>query len=144
MPTSPRTRRGLQRWLSATSTPVFLLDARRVVLFFNQGCEQLTGVAAAAVIGKRCDYASETGADRAESVTGRLCPPPEVFDGRACCVPADFHQGEGGPFAATIHFGGFDARGVPGATTKRVPRAPSYSRRSSRLPMPPRNPVRIA
>ena len=112
MPTFPRTRRGLQRWLSATATPVFLLDARRVVLFFNQGCEQLTGVAAADVIGRRCDYTTVTGADHAESITGRLCPPPEVFDGRACCAPADFPRDVGEPYAATIHFFPLDETGA--------------------------------
>src|SRR5262245_44083299 len=100
MPTSSRTRRGLQRWLSATTTPVFLLDARRVVLFFNQGCEQLTGWAAADVIGRTCEYRTEAAPERAESITGRLCPPLEVFQGRACCAPADFLRAAGETFAA--------------------------------------------
>ena len=42
--------------------------------------------------------------------------------------------------AATTHFGGLAASGVPGAMTKRVPRAPRYSRRSSSRPMEPSSP----
>jgi transcriptional regulator with PAS, ATPase and Fis domain len=112
MPTSSRTRRGLQSWLSATATPVFLLDARRVVLFFNQGCERLTGCAAADVIGKRCEYVTEAEPERPESVTGRLCPPLEVFEGRACCAPADFPRAAGDLFGATIHFFPLDESGA--------------------------------
>jgi DNA-binding NtrC family response regulator len=112
MPTSSRTRRGLQRWLSATATPVFLLDARRVVLFFNHGCEQLTGFTAADVIGRRCEYTTEAEPERAESITGRLCPPLEVFEGQACCAPTDFPRTTGGSFAATIHFFPLDESGA--------------------------------
>ena len=45
---------------------------------------------------------------------------------------------------ATIQRGGLDASGVPGATTKRMPRGPLYSRFSSNSPIEPRKPVRTA
>ncbi|MCA9074584.1 MAG: sigma 54-interacting transcriptional regulator [Planctomycetaceae bacterium] len=82
MPQQPRTRRGLAMWLSSTMTPVFVLDDRRRVLFFNKGCERLTGWEAGDVIGQACDFVSEPDPTQVESITGTICPPPEVFDGK--------------------------------------------------------------
>jgi DNA-binding NtrC family response regulator len=90
MPHHPRSRsrRGLSTWLADAATPLFLLDARRKVLFFNHGCERLTGWNAGDVIGQICDYVSEPDPSQVESLTGSLCPPPEVFEGREETVPA--------------------------------------------------------
>ena len=33
----------LETWLKSAATPVFLVSASRRVLFFNAGCQQLTG-----------------------------------------------------------------------------------------------------
>lgn len=74
-------------WLADAATPLFLLDARRKVLFFNHGCEVLTGWSAGDVIGQVCDYVSEPDHSQVESLTGSLCPPPDVFDGREQTVP---------------------------------------------------------
>ena len=54
-----RPQGGLAAWLRDAQTPLYVVDARRVVLFFNQGCEQLTGWTAADVVGSTCDFASE-------------------------------------------------------------------------------------
>lgn len=83
---SPRSRRvrGLATWLTQAREPIFVLDNRRAVLFFNHGCEELTGWTAADVIGQICDYVSEPDPQQIEHLTGGLCPPPEVLDG----VPA--------------------------------------------------------
>jgi DNA-binding NtrC family response regulator len=75
-------------WLADAATPLFLLDARRKVLFFNHGCERLTGWKAGDVIGQVCDYVSEPDPSQVESLTGSLCPPPEVFEGHEQAVPA--------------------------------------------------------
>ena len=75
-------RRGLSTWLTNSLTPVFVLDARRMVLVFNRGCEELTGWSASDVVGNVCDYATETDRTQVESITGCLCPPPEVLTGR--------------------------------------------------------------
>ncbi len=76
-----RARRGLSTWLADTTTPVFVLDERRRVLFFNAGCVQLTGWQAGDVIGQVCDFVSEPDSTQIESLTGALCPPPEVYEG---------------------------------------------------------------
>ncbi len=76
-----RPRGGLAAWLKDSDTPLFVLDARRVVLFFNRGCERLTGWSAADVVGRACDYASEPDGTQLDALTGALCPPPQVFAG---------------------------------------------------------------
>lgn len=76
-----RPRRGLATWLTGSHTPLFVLDERNVVLVFNQGCEQLTGWAAAEVIGKVCVFRSDGNVDRVESLTGALAPPRSVHEG---------------------------------------------------------------
>lgn len=85
---SKRRRSGVAAWLSESATPVFVLDERRVVLFLNHGCEALTGWSLAEVVGRTCDYATAPDPEQVESLTGALCPPPEVFAGeeRRCRV----------------------------------------------------------
>lgn len=101
----PRKRRGgLAAWLSETSTPVFVLDARRVVLFFNHGCEGLTGWSAAEVVGRTCDYAAEADPQNVESLTGALCPPPDLPPDGARTVPARILRRDGTLLTRNIHF----------------------------------------
>ena len=87
MPQRARSRRGLTNWLAESLTPLFVLDARRKVLFFNHGCEALTGWSAGDVIGQVCDYVSEPDYSQVECLTGSLCPPPDVLAGHEQSVP---------------------------------------------------------
>lgn len=73
-----RRRSGLANWLSETSTPVFVLDERRIVLFFNRGCELLTGWTAADIVGQKCEYITDPDHGSIRSLTSALCPPPEI------------------------------------------------------------------
>lgn len=101
----PRKRRGgLAAWLSETSTPVFVLDARRVVLVFNRGCEGLTGWSAAEIVGRTCDYAAAADPQDVESLTGVLCPPPDLPAGGATIVPARLLRRDGTLLTRDIHF----------------------------------------
>lgn len=77
MPRRPR-RGGLPEWLAQSQLPVFVVDARRVVLFFNQGCEQLTGWAASELIGKICEWRSDGKPEEPDTLLSGLCPPPEL------------------------------------------------------------------
>lgn len=84
----PRRRRKttLDAWLNSVITPIYFIDARRRVRFYNKGCMQLTGWTGADVLGKVCDYHTEdVGADR---FLGELCPPPSVFQGTGHSVAA--------------------------------------------------------
>ncbi|QDT30387.1 Transcriptional regulatory protein ZraR [Gimesia panareensis] len=80
-----RTR--LDSRLNSLQTPLFLLDASRTVVFFNQGCEQVLGWPAEEILGQTCDYAVDTDPEECESVCNLLCPPPEVFQGTRSEVP---------------------------------------------------------
>ncbi len=65
------------RMAGPVPVPVFVVDARRVVLFFNQGCEQLTGWAASDLIGRSAS-GEATGTPRNLQHCSRpLCPPSE-------------------------------------------------------------------
>ncbi|QDU06742.1 sigma 54-interacting transcriptional regulator [Gimesia aquarii] len=77
----------LETRLSSLDTPLFLIDASRKVLFFNQGCEKILEWSADDIIGQTCDYAVDTDPDECESVCNLLCPPPEVFKGNKSEVP---------------------------------------------------------
>lgn len=99
-----RSRRGLLRWLTTTGTPLFVIDERRVVLFFNRGCEALTGWTAADVIGRTCDYATRGDSKSLDSVTGRLCPPPEVLAGQLLQVSAELLHRDGTARPCAIYY----------------------------------------
>ena len=75
MPRRSRTRGGLPEWLSQTELPVFVVDSRRVVLFFNRGCERLTGWTAGDLIGQVCEVHTDGAADRLTTLLSALCPP---------------------------------------------------------------------
>lgn len=77
-----KARRGLATWLTAGTTPVFVLDERRVILVFNSGCEALSQWTAAEVIGKTCDFQHDPNPERVTSLTGALCPPGELKPGQ--------------------------------------------------------------
>jgi DNA-binding NtrC family response regulator len=83
---------------------VFVLDARRMVLVFNRGCEELTGWAASEVVGKLCDYVTDTDRGQVESITGCLCPPPEVLAGRPASVETVILQRNGTTAQRRLHF----------------------------------------
>ncbi len=91
-------------WLASTTTPVFILDDRRRVLFFNKGCEQLTGWEAGDVIGQVCDFVSEPDLAQVESFTGALCPPPEVFQGQEQSLPTFLQDRSGNKTSHLIRF----------------------------------------
>jgi DNA-binding NtrC family response regulator len=94
----------LEPALNVANTPVFLLDHRRKVMFFNSGCEQLTGWSAEDVVGEVCDYNSDADREAVESLTGQLCPPPEVSTGKSLDVPTYLAHRTGKTVAQLIHF----------------------------------------
>lgn len=97
-------RRGLSTWLTNSLTPVFVLDAQRMVLVFNRGCEELTGWTAADVVGNVCDYATETDRTQVESITGCLCPPPEVLAGESGRADVAILRRDGESVRRCVHF----------------------------------------
>ena len=104
MAARPRTRRGLVEWLSTTTTAIFLLDHRRLILFFNSGCESLTGWAAGDVIGQICRWGLDAPHDSHEALTTACCPPESIFDGPPQTVRRVFKRRDGGSESLLVHF----------------------------------------
>lgn len=74
--------------VAESSTPLFLLDAKRRLLLFNLGCRELTGWAFEDLPRQPCDYVSEADPSSAEAVLAVCAPPAEVFQGQTAEVPA--------------------------------------------------------
>lgn len=99
-----RARKGLATWLTSSTTPFFVLDYRKIVLVFNQGCEEITGWEVGNVIGKMCSLVTEGNPDLIESVTGALCPPERVLNGEPAVVPIVMSHRDGSSTPVEIHF----------------------------------------
>ena len=135
----------LDYWLAAATLPVFVIDSHRTLRAFNAGCEQLTGWAAAELLGKPAitEASAETGG--AAALAASLCPPPEVFSGQELSVPAYvFHQ-QGHALPRLVAFlsaarreGAYDGRSggcdaVTGRHGRRCFSGPPAARRTGRL-----------
>ena len=95
----------IEEALNGTTTPLFAVDADRRILFFNRGCEDLTGWLVEDVRWQTCHFASDADRTSVAALTGTLCPPPESFLGEAHSVPKYFtHQTTGASAARMIHF----------------------------------------
>lgn len=97
-------RSSTERILRETAIPLFLLDHARRVVFFNSGCERLTGSAASDVVGKVCEYSSVDGTSQPDAVAAVFCPPPEVLRGEPADVPAFLPQQDGDPLPRLVRF----------------------------------------
>ncbi len=94
----------LETWLKSAMTPVFLLSPNRRVLFFNRGCEHLTGWSADDVVGEIAEFASDSEPQSLRSLVNSLCPPPTVFAGQEQDVPTFLHHRTGSSIAKLIRF----------------------------------------
>lgn len=77
-----------EKLLLTTKTPLFAVNESRVVVYFNAGCETMTGWTAGEILGRSCVYASDAEPDDVETLTSALCPPPEAMNGAAVTAPA--------------------------------------------------------
>ncbi len=104
MPKHARTTRRLEVWLKDTDLPLFVLNAQRRLVFFNHGCERLTGWSAANVLGQVCDYLSEPDVQAPAALLAALSPPPEAWLGRPVDAPTHLPRREADPLPRVIHF----------------------------------------
>ena len=104
MAKSKRTRQKLDTLLSSATTPVFLLSAARKIVFFNTGCEQLTGWTSDEAVEQVCEYSSDSDPEAITSLARSLCPPPETLRGTPIQVPAYLPHRDGRSLARMIHF----------------------------------------
>jgi DNA-binding NtrC family response regulator len=107
MPMSERAvkkRPRLETWLKSATTPVFLVSAARRVLFFNIGCQQLSGWTADEIVGKLVEFESTAEPQSLRSLITALCPPPEALAGRELDVPVFVPNKAGGHVAKLVRF----------------------------------------
>jgi DNA-binding NtrC family response regulator len=100
----PRKRYPIERWIAHSSVPVFIVETGNSLAYFNEGCEKLTGWAAADVAGKICHFASTSASSSVEAVTSILCPPPEVWAGQEIQLPVYITPKHGASSPRLIHF----------------------------------------
>ncbi|MEZ5950792.1 MAG: PAS domain-containing protein [Planctomycetaceae bacterium] len=81
--------------VDGTDCPVFVLDERRRVRFFNRGCVELTGCQPGDVIGKPCDYLIDPLAGLSERILHAIAPPAEVFGGQELFTSIEFIDARG-------------------------------------------------
>jgi DNA-binding NtrC family response regulator len=73
-------------------------------MFFNHGCELLTGWKPEQVIGRACDFTSEPDETRVESLLGALCPPEEALLGTPTTKPVQLISPDRVAQTRMIHF----------------------------------------
>jgi DNA-binding NtrC family response regulator len=71
----------LGRLLTASETPVYVIDDRRRIIYCNAACGAMLGLEPDQLVGRRCDYGVPDGADALAATIASLCPPPDVFAG---------------------------------------------------------------
>lgn len=94
----------LQFVLSNADLPIFLLDSKNRLVFFNRGCEELTGWSAAEIEGFSCIYTSEPTSKDAKALANSLCPPPQAREGTFQSVPQYLLHRDGRSFARMLNY----------------------------------------
>lgn len=94
----------LETWLKSATTPVFLVSASRRILFFNAGCEQLTGWTADEIVGEMVEFASDADSRSIRELATALCPPPDCLAGKELDVPVYVPNKSGSPTGKLIRF----------------------------------------
>ena len=91
--------------INSVTTPTFVIDQSRRVVFVNSACEQLTGWTSDELIGQLCEFASHVEPSDIRCVTGTLCPPPSAFEQHPQIVAKQFvHRKTGRSVTLPIHF----------------------------------------
>jgi DNA-binding NtrC family response regulator len=104
MPKRVRTTRRLEVWLKDTDLALFVLNAQRRLVFFNHGCERLTGWTGADVLGQKCDYVSEADSHSTAALLAALAPPPEAWTGTLTQAPVNVPHREAAPTARIVAY----------------------------------------
>lgn len=97
-------RRNWDRLLQGSISPCFVIDAKRRLVFFNAGCEEIFGWSSEEVFGQVCQYMTEPDSDKVEAVTSTLCPPEEVWGGKQSSVAAYVQHRQGNLASRLIEF----------------------------------------
>jgi len=80
------------------------LNAQRRLVFYNTGCERLTGWEPADVLGQVCDFVTEADSGQSAAILANLAAPADVWNGRTASVPASVAARNGDPVSCVIQF----------------------------------------
>ena len=94
----------LETWLKSATTPVFLVSESRRVLFFNTGCEELTGWTADEIVGQMTEFTSGADPRTIRELITAICPPPDCLTGKEIDLPVYVPNKSGSPTAKLIRF----------------------------------------
>jgi transcriptional regulator with PAS, ATPase and Fis domain len=84
--------------------PIYLVNAQKRIIFFNAGCEQLTGWPADSVVGLLCRRHGAYSADDPVHLAAALCPPPQAFAGQLCSQNVLVMTKAGETLLRQVHF----------------------------------------
>lgn len=82
MPRKRSIANALKRLFSASTQPIYVLDAERRIVFCNASFSDWIEIPEESILDQRCDYHSQTGTSQIQDTLASLCPPPEVFTGQ--------------------------------------------------------------
>ncbi len=99
-----RTTRRLEVWLKDTSVAMFVLNAHRRLVFFNSGCERLTGWPPAELLGQVCEYVTEADTSSTAALRASLTPPSDVWRGSTVVTPTRVARRDMDPLECLVHF----------------------------------------
>lgn len=99
-----RTTRRLEVWLKDTSVALFVLNSQRRLVFFNAGCEKLTGWMPGDVLGQVCNYLTEPDATTTNALLASLAAPASVWKGQTITVPISLARRHSEPIACSVHY----------------------------------------
>jgi PAS domain S-box-containing protein len=103
--TSRRKRsRRIDHLLEATATPVFVLNSKSEIIYFNAACAALTGYSSEQAIGLGCRYRGAEGAQNLSDLAGSLAPPPEALSGHPMTVDTVIVRPDGERLSRRIQF----------------------------------------
>ncbi|MGD9646959.1 MAG: helix-turn-helix domain-containing protein [Pirellulales bacterium] len=78
-PRSPLAELG--RLLASVAAPVYVVDARRRIIFANEALAAWTGAPVEQIVGRVCYFCADSDSPPREALAAALCPPPAVLDG---------------------------------------------------------------
>jgi transcriptional regulator with PAS, ATPase and Fis domain len=76
----------LGRLLAGLAAPVYVVDARRRIVYANEACAAWTGMTVDKFVGRVCYYSAQADLPAADALAAALCPPPAVLDGARATV----------------------------------------------------------
>jgi DNA-binding NtrC family response regulator len=83
---------------------MFLLDAKRRLILFNDGCRDWTGWTADELLGQTCDYVTESDPQSRTAILAACAPPAEVWQGQPAEIPLFLPHQTAAPRAVRLRF----------------------------------------